>query len=545
MFGKRFLLFLVLISILVLPVSVSAEILWNQPLSAVNTNAYINQDFYEPEMEDTTTFIADDFPIDGTAWDISTIFVPGNFRYAKPGSSLLNATFLHWKIYRSSAGKPSGYPGGGAAPVWEAYAYPDDPAVTITEGTGGYLSDVAVTLDPPVRLDPGHYWLIFYPELSYNDWGYQGRQPSDTLYGAEAYVIRPSGLPGDFIPNVWTSVLEIPAGSGWSPALTLELNDFAFRLEGTRVGATEPNISVTPETLDFGSEALGTTSAAQVITIANTGTGPLSINEITITGGIAVDFSKADGGTCGNTFPLVLATSESCTQNVTFTPSALGGRVNTLQIVSDDPDTTTAQVALSGTGVEGDVVPSVTEGTVGTVITFTAEPGISFGDKKGKVLIQNADVTSNTKIARDGWSSTSITCTVQKALPAGVYDVKIMLQPYKDDISIDLPGAFTYKKPEVDILAVSNGAKGDRRVITGHFFGNKKPKVYLVYQDKNGVSKKKNCPVTSMINWVAVTGVSSIEFKVPGGLAAGTYPLYVERKGVGISEEVVNFTIIE
>jgi len=539
---KSLLVLLALFFVLVLPFYVSAQTtLIEQAVSATNQHPYFSNMFVPSNTSDT--FLADDF-VNDKIWDISTIFIPGDF-WAREGaaSTLANAAGLHWKIYEDASGKPDGYPGDAVTtPFWELDILPTDPRISLANGTDGFASNITLDLSAtPIRVPPGTYWLIFYPELDFDLYGAYGRQPSDTENNAVAQFIEPGGGDSPPLPTVWTSVLDIVWTDISAPALTQQ--DFAFTLQGNII---DQDIAVTPTTIAFGNNLVNVASdPPEIVTITNNGTTDLTISSVTKTGTSANMFTVATGDTdgCALTDQVLIPTA-SCTLSVTFTPTAAGAQSAAIVIASDDPESPTLQVALSGTGVEALLSPA--EGTVGTEITIEAAPGgTSFGDKKGKVVIQNATNKFNAKIAKDGWSSTSITCTINKALPAGVYDVKIMLQPYKDDVSIDLPGAFTFKKPEVDLLAVSDGAKGDRRVITGHFFGNKKPKVYLVYQDSRGSDKKKNCPVTSMINWVAVTGVSSIEFKVPGGLAAGTYPLYVERKGVGISEEEVDFTITE
>jgi hypothetical protein len=167
---------------------------------------------------------------------------------------------------------------------------------------------------------------------------------------------------------------------------------------------------------------------------------------------------------------------------------------------------------------------STTEGTIGTQLTIT---GSDFGTKKGKVLIGGVA----TKISKDGWNNTIITCAVTKVLPAGgPYHVTI--RPYKAD-DITLPNAFTIKPPEIDSLDVYHGVAGVSSItITGTFFSTKKGKVYL-----GGVSTgKKNCKVKS---W----GMDSITFVVPKGLISGVaYPLKVTNK-VGIAEAPSDFTI--
>jgi hypothetical protein len=168
------------------------------------------------------------------------------------------------------------------------------------------------------------------------------------------------------------------------------------------------------------------------------------------------------------------------------------------------------------------------EGTLGTNITLD---GSGFGAKKGKVLIGGV----STKIAKDGWKSDSITCTVTKVPPVGTHEVTI--KPYKAD-DIIISNAFTVKAPEIDSLNSYIGTGGITPIIiTGRFFSTKKGKVYLEYE-KDNKPMKKNCKVTS---W----GMDSISFIVPKtskSFPAGTYPLKVMNK-VGIAEAPSNFTI--
>lgn len=98
--------------------------------------------------------------------------------------------------------------------------------------------------------------------------------------------------------------------------------------------------SVSPSSLSFGSVAAGTTSASQAITLANNGTGTLSIGSITASG----DFSETNN--CGSS----LAAGNACTVNVTFSPNFTGA-VSGAVTFSDGVSTSPQLVALGGTGV--------------------------------------------------------------------------------------------------------------------------------------------------------------------------------------------------
>jgi len=195
-------------------------VLWDQPLSAVNTNAYANQDF-ETLYDAYDIFIADDFVVPAGGWSISAIFVPNNAW--NPGVDISCVSLLYFEIYADAAGMPAGYPGGGA-PLWSLAVAPGDSQITLTAGTGGWLTNVLATLTTPAQIPAaGTYWFVFYPSGEYAVCGQYGRQPSDTTNGAAAMVINPAG--GFGFPTTWTSV---QASTTWA----LAEQDFAFRLEG-------------------------------------------------------------------------------------------------------------------------------------------------------------------------------------------------------------------------------------------------------------------------------------------------------------------------
>jgi probable HAF family extracellular repeat protein len=75
-----------------------------------------------------------------------------------------------------------------------------------------------------------------------------------------------------------------------------------------------PSAILSPTSLTFSTQAIGTTSVAKTVTLKNTGTASLSINTITITGTNATNFAQTH--TCGSS----LAAGASCTIRVTFNP---------------------------------------------------------------------------------------------------------------------------------------------------------------------------------------------------------------------------------
>ena len=102
-------------------------------------------------------------------------------------------------------------------------------------------------------------------------------------------------------------------------------------------------VSLSPTSLPFGNQSVGVTSAAQTVTLSNTGTASLSITSLTLTGTNASDFTQSN--TCGSS----LAAGGNCTISVTFTPSASGSRTASVS-VADSASGSPQTVSLSGTG---------------------------------------------------------------------------------------------------------------------------------------------------------------------------------------------------
>jgi hypothetical protein len=100
---------------------------------------------------------------------------------------------------------------------------------------------------------------------------------------------------------------------------------------------------LSPTSLTFGPQAVGTTSVAQVVTLTNvSGGSTITITSIGTTGTNATDFQETN--TCSSVPP-----KKTCTISVTFTPSATGTRTASLSI-ADNAGSSPQTVPLTGTG---------------------------------------------------------------------------------------------------------------------------------------------------------------------------------------------------
>jgi Abnormal spindle-like microcephaly-assoc'd, ASPM-SPD-2-Hydin len=138
-------------------------------------------------------------------------------------------------------------------------------------------------------------------------------------------------------------------------------------LTGTGVVVT---LSLSPASLTFNDQKVGTSSQAQSIALTDTGGASLTINSIVPSG----DFLETDN--CGNG----LAAGTGCSINVTFLPTATGARTGSITITSNaqgSPHT----VKLMGNGISRGPAVSLTCASGGaaaastcTIVTFPAQP---------------------------------------------------------------------------------------------------------------------------------------------------------------------------
>ena len=136
------------------------------------------------------------------------------------------------------------------------------------------------------------------------------------------------------------------AAGSVSGSLTIFINFhstfLSIALSGTGV-VQSPSVAMSANSLAFGSQAVGATSAARTITLSDTGTGALSITGIALTGASPSDFAQSNN--CGAS----VAAGGNCTISVTFTPAASGSFTASVS-VADNASGSPQTVALSGTG---------------------------------------------------------------------------------------------------------------------------------------------------------------------------------------------------
>jgi hypothetical protein len=142
----------------------------------------------------------------------------------------------------------------------------------------------------------------------------------------------------------------------WSRNGTIVITDNAYNAPQqvaflVGMGTSGTLASVSPTSLSYGNQTLGTVSLVKTITLSNTGAAALNISSILASG----DYSQS------NNCPASLSTGANCTINVTFFPSTTGSRNGYLTVNDDDPRFLQS-VSLSGTGVVATTKVTVSPG---------------------------------------------------------------------------------------------------------------------------------------------------------------------------------------
>jgi hypothetical protein len=168
-----------------------------------------------------------------------------------------------------------------------------------------------------------------------------------TLGGADAsaFAISSSSTcvaPSSLNPGAKCTIIATftPTTPGVSNA-TITITDSApGSPQVINLTGTASTLTLSASSLDFGSVAVGSTSAAQSITATNDGTTAISFSSITASG----DFAETD-----NCVTVPLQPSTNCTINVTFKPSSTNSSVGALTITDNAPGSPQI-VLLTGTG---------------------------------------------------------------------------------------------------------------------------------------------------------------------------------------------------
>ncbi len=162
--------------------------------------------------------------------------------------------------------------------------------------------------------------------------------------------------------------------------------------------AAVPTANFSPDSLTFLPQSLNVGSSAQAITLKNNGGAALTGIAISLTGTNPGDFSLAPAGTCTAS----LAAGQTCTINVTFTPTVLGARAAKVSVV-DNAAGSPQTVTLTGSGIAGApaavltpnplTFPGQPVGTASTALVITLSNATGTAPLTLSAAITNANIS--------------------------------------------------------------------------------------------------------------------------------------------------------
>jgi hypothetical protein len=184
----------------------------------------------------------------------------------------------------------------------------------------------------------------------------------DQALGSFTYAVSPAGhltlssaTQGDssgYVISPFETVFLDNTGPASDPGPSTHPHVTAAQSIPAQAAPPSPSVTVAPTSLTFNPQAVGTNSAAQGVTVTNSGNAELPITGVTVTGTNAGDFAQT------NTCPPSLAAGANCTISVTFTPTVAGARSAAISI-ADNAAGSPQTVSLTGTGTTA-IAPAVT-----------------------------------------------------------------------------------------------------------------------------------------------------------------------------------------
>jgi hypothetical protein len=206
-----------------------------------------------------------------------------------------------------------------------------------------------------------------------------------------------------------------------------------------------PQITVSPTSIDFGYVG-DAPSDPRVVTVSNTGTAPLAVTTLVVSGANASEYTLGADTCSGAT----VAAGTSCTFEVTFTPAAAGTRVATITVSSNAGSRT---VSLTGSGDLVAPTTAISTPNLGIVLATGAVTGSVSDDRSGvdTVLVTFTPVlplAPTTVVATLSCNASRRLCTWSAPVPLipGVYSVNAR--------ATDLAGNTEFPGPTISIIDV-------------------------------------------------------------------------------------------
>lgn len=282
--------------------------------------------------------------------------------------------------------------------------------------SSAYLLKIAPTDAPAAALSPGG--------LSFPVQGVGTNSAAQTLtiydMGSAPLIVSNITVTGDFTMQMNTPCLTTIAPAGGSCAINIS---FAPTITGTETGvliitdnsAGSPHsvqlvaiggqgaATLSPTTLSFSSQQLGTTSDPQTVTLTNSGALALQISHIQASG----PFNETNS--CGTS----LSPSSLCMISVTFAPTVSGAATGTLTFADSAPDSPQTVALTGNTATQG---PSPSIG-LGLASGSSASAAVTAGATATYALSIGGSGMAGAAALTCSGAPTGATCSIPATVP--------------------------------------------------------------------------------------------------------------------------------
>jgi hypothetical protein len=294
---------------------------------------------------------------------------------------------------------------------------------------------------------------------------------------------------------------SVGAGTG-ALKVTDEFRSQTVALNG--IGVAPPGVSLSPlSPMTFAATGVGSSAAAQTVTLTNNGGMPLLIQSMIAAGDFAV---TADS--CGTS----LAVGAQCAAQIVFSPTAAGARTGSLTVI-DNAGSSPQSVQLTGMGV--DFALSANGSTTATIAAGS--------DAVYPLLLTSVAGVPGTVTFGCSGVPAHATCTVTPSAPAlgGTTTVSVTVATSVAGAALELPG----KKPLVWLVGLLPlGLVGRRR---------RRLRQLGALAAMAGVIAMTGCGASRMIP-STTSGGGSTSTPTP----SGTYNLVVTGTSTGLTRSV-------
>jgi Putative Ig domain len=212
---------------------------------------------------------------------------------------------------------------------------------------------------------------------------------------------------------------DTAAAVAFTIQVTYPSGDIATQAYSVSILPQADSLVLSPGSLDFGAQSVGSASRALPEMLTNTSTSPADISGIAIAWSAAAEFNQTT--TCGTS----LAAGASCVINVSFTPGQIGPRFAGL-IVTDDAPGSPHSVPLSGVGLTAgpNATPATGNLQFGTQLVGTTSPEMSVAlNNYGTATLNIVRIAATPSFAETDDCVPSLasgaTCTIKVTFTAG------------------------------------------------------------------------------------------------------------------------------